>query len=71
MPEPDLTPEEIALVRAYVDIPPGVAMDRLDVQRARLAKAVGGWFRKAGPGLYEIVTKTPRPGARQADSDLP
>ncbi|MEW1913006.1 hypothetical protein AB0442_32040 [Kitasatospora sp. NPDC085895] len=61
MPESDLTPEEIALVREYVEILPGVAMDRLDVQRARLAKAVGGWFRKVGPGMYEIVTETPPP----------
>lgn len=39
---------------------PGVKMDRLDVQKARLAQAVGGWFRKVGPGRYEIVTETPR-----------
>ncbi|MEW1913852.1 hypothetical protein AB0442_36420 [Kitasatospora sp. NPDC085895] len=67
MPEPELTPEEIALVRAYVEIPPGVAIDRVDVQRARLAKAVGGWFRKVGPGLYEIGTATPRPGTSPPD----
>ncbi|MEW1912115.1 hypothetical protein AB0442_27355 [Kitasatospora sp. NPDC085895] len=67
MPDPELTPEEIAMVHEYVEIPPGVAIDRLDVQRARLAKAVGGWFRKAGPGLYEIVTETPRPGTRPPD----
>jgi len=60
MSDLDLTPEEIALVRDYVEIPPGVAVDRLDVQRARLAKAVGGWFRKTGPGLYQIVTEAPR-----------
>ena len=71
MPESDLTAEETALVRAYVEIAPGVPTDRLDVQQARLAKAVGGWFRKTGPGLYEIVTEKPRPGVRQADSDLP
>ncbi|MEW1914225.1 hypothetical protein AB0442_38400 [Kitasatospora sp. NPDC085895] len=67
MPEPELTPEEIAMVRAYVEIPPGVAMDRLDVQRAHLAKAVGGRFRKVGPGLYEIVTGTPHPGTQHPD----
>ncbi|MEV8100220.1 hypothetical protein [Kitasatospora sp. NPDC085879] len=71
MAEPELTPEEIAMVREYVEIPPGVTMDRVDVQRARLAKAVGGWFRKAGPGLYEIVTEAPRPGRHHSDPDLP
>ncbi|MCU7827337.1 pneumococcal-type histidine triad protein [Kitasatospora sp. DSM 101779] len=71
MPKSDLTPEEIAAVRAYVEIAPGVAMDRLDVRQARLAKAVGGWFRKPGPGLYEIVTTTPRPGTQQPEADLP
>ncbi|MCU7820262.1 hypothetical protein [Kitasatospora sp. DSM 101779] len=50
----------IVLVREYVDMGPGVKMDRLDVQKARLAQAVGGWFRKVGPGRYEIVTETPR-----------
>ncbi|GAA1123814.1 hypothetical protein [Kitasatospora arboriphila] len=67
MPEPEITPEEIAMVHEYVEIPPGLAMDRLDVQRARLAKAVGGWYRKAGPGLYQIVTRTPRPGWHHPD----
>jgi hypothetical protein len=62
MSEPDLTPDEITLVRAYIHIPPGLAMDRMDVQRARTAQAVGGWFRKVGPGLYRIVTEEPRPG---------
>ncbi|MEV6212791.1 hypothetical protein [Kitasatospora sp. NPDC051914] len=70
MPESDLTPEEIATVHEYVEMAPGVTMDRLDVQQARLAKAVGGWFRKTGPGLYEIVAETPRPGAGP-DLDLP
>ena len=56
MPEPELTPEETRLVRQYVEIPPGLGMDRQDVQRAELAQAVGGRFRKVGPGLYEITT---------------
>ncbi|MEW1914237.1 hypothetical protein AB0442_38485 [Kitasatospora sp. NPDC085895] len=58
--KPELTSEEIALVRKYVDIPPGAAMDRLDVQRARIAEAAGGRFHKVGPGLYEIVIGNPR-----------
>ncbi|MEV6212781.1 hypothetical protein [Kitasatospora sp. NPDC051914] len=61
MREPELTPEEIALVREYVEIAPGAAMDRIDVHRARIAKATGGGrFRKVGPGLYEIVAGIPR-----------
>ncbi|MFD9125002.1 hypothetical protein [Kitasatospora sp. NPDC059571] len=67
VPQPELTPEEIALIREYVEIPPGVSMDHLDVQRARLAKAVGGWFRKTGPGLYKIITERPRPSAEHPD----
>ncbi|MEW1914111.1 hypothetical protein AB0442_37810 [Kitasatospora sp. NPDC085895] len=66
MVEPVLTPEEVALVREYVEIPPGLAADRVDLLRARLAKAVGGWFRNVGPGLYEIVTDSPRPGRQMA-----
>ncbi|GAA4989544.1 hypothetical protein [Kitasatospora paranensis] len=50
-----------------MEIPPGVATDRLDVQRARPTKAMSGRFRKAGPGLYEIVTERPRPDTRYPD----
>ncbi|MFD0262426.1 hypothetical protein ACFVH7_29670 [Kitasatospora indigofera] len=60
MSETDLSPEEIELVRTYVDIPPGLAMGRIDVQRAKIAKAVGGWFRKEGQGLYKIITERHR-----------
>ncbi|MFC9325725.1 hypothetical protein [Kitasatospora sp. NPDC057015] len=55
-----LTPQETALVRDYVDIPPGLAADRADLQRARLARSVGGRFRKVAPGLYEIIVQAPR-----------
>jgi hypothetical protein len=54
-----LTPEELELVRQYVEFPAGLEPDEQDVRRARLAQAAGGRYRKAGPGLYEIVT-TPR-----------
>ncbi|MCU7827063.1 hypothetical protein [Kitasatospora sp. DSM 101779] len=57
MSEPELTPEETTLVRQYVDIPPGLSVDRQDVTRARLAEAAGGHYRKVGPGLYEVTTK--------------
>ncbi|GJF33474.1 hypothetical protein KNE206_61740 [Kitasatospora sp. NE20-6] len=57
---PDSTPtlQDTALVRDFVDIPPGLEIDPMDVQRARLAQAVGGRFRKVAPGLYEIITHT-------------
>ncbi|GAA2840173.1 hypothetical protein GCM10010441_75640 [Kitasatospora paracochleata] len=58
-----LTDEEAELVRDFVDVPPGLVVDRTDVQRARLAEAAGGGrFRKIAPGLYEIVTHTADPG---------
>ncbi|MEU2627402.1 hypothetical protein [Kitasatospora sp. NPDC007106] len=57
MSEPELTPEEAAFARQYVDIPPGLSVDRQDVARARLAEAAGGRYRKVGPGMYEIATK--------------
>ncbi|MEV7182318.1 hypothetical protein [Kitasatospora sp. NPDC093679] len=60
MAKPELTPEEIILVHEYVAMAPGMEMDRIDVQKARLAQTLGGWFRKVGPGRYEIVTETPR-----------
>ncbi|MEV7175460.1 hypothetical protein [Kitasatospora sp. NPDC093679] len=57
MSEPELTPEEAAFVRQYVDVPPGLSIDRQDVVRARIAQAAGGRYRKVGPGLYEVATK--------------
>ncbi|MFF1873912.1 hypothetical protein [Kitasatospora herbaricolor] len=60
MSDSALTPEEAGLVRDFVDIPPGLAIDRTDVQRARLARSVGGRFRKVAPGLYEIITHAPQ-----------
>ncbi|MCX5215206.1 hypothetical protein OG689_39115 [Kitasatospora sp. NBC_00240] len=59
MPDSALTPEDATLVHDFVDIPPGLAIDRTDVQRARLAQAAGGRFRKVAPGLYEIITHAP------------
>ncbi|MFD0258502.1 hypothetical protein ACFRKE_06550 [Kitasatospora indigofera] len=59
MPDSALTPEDAALVRDFVEIPPGLAIDRTDLERARLAQAVGGRFRKVAPGLYEIITHAP------------
>ncbi|MFE3108891.1 hypothetical protein ACFXKJ_15240 [Kitasatospora indigofera] len=59
MPDSALTPEDAALVRDLVEIPPGLAIDRTDLERARLAQAVGGRFRNVAPGLYEIITHAP------------
>ncbi|GAA4984471.1 hypothetical protein [Kitasatospora paranensis] len=56
MSDGGLSDEDSALVRDFVDVPPGLSVDRTDVQRARLAQSVGGRFRKVAPGLYEIVT---------------
>ncbi|GHH79226.1 hypothetical protein GCM10018781_56770 [Kitasatospora indigofera] len=52
-------PEDAALVRDFVEIPPGLAIDRTYLERARLAQAVGGRFRKVAPGRYEIITHAP------------
>ncbi|WP_354637960.1 hypothetical protein [Kitasatospora camelliae] len=60
LPDTELMPDEIALVLEYVEIPPGLPMDYADLRKAKLAKAMGGWFRKIGPGLYEIVPHTGR-----------
>ncbi|MEU9129577.1 hypothetical protein AB0D08_15960 [Kitasatospora sp. NPDC048540] len=59
MSDSTLTPEDVALVREFVEVPPGVAIDPMDVQRARLARSVGGRFRKVAHGLYEIITYAP------------
>ncbi|MFJ1709356.1 hypothetical protein [Kitasatospora sp. NPDC088346] len=64
MSDSTLTPEDMAMVREFVDIPPGVAVDRMDVQRARLARSVGGRFRKVAQGLYEIITHAPNAPSR-------
>ncbi|MFG2820006.1 hypothetical protein ACGFX4_11330 [Kitasatospora sp. NPDC048365] len=61
MSDHGLTDDEVDLVRAFVDVPPGLAVDRTDVQRARLAQQAGGRFRKVAPGLYEIVAHTAGP----------
>ncbi|MEU9134158.1 hypothetical protein AB0D08_39860 [Kitasatospora sp. NPDC048540] len=55
MSERGLTDQELALVRVYVEMRDGLAADRQDVWRARIARATGGRFRKLGTGLYEII----------------
>ena len=57
--EEALTAEERELVGRYIEIPPGLEADEQDVRRARMAEAFGGRYRKAGPGLYEIVSPPP------------
>ena len=49
-----LTPEELDLVHAYIDLAPGLQPDQEDVVRASIAQEAGGWFRKLAPGQYEI-----------------
>lgn len=55
MKNDDLTADEIAEITAYVDVLPGVAMDRHDLWRSRLARAEGARFRKIGHGMYQIT----------------
>ena len=70
-----LTAGEIAEITEYVDVLPGVAMDRHDLWRARLARAEGTRFRKIGHGMYQITLPHNRqpndPQAGPHPSDLP